>query len=116
MILLARLAFYGGSLLMAGFAAILVLQIVMGRISLDGLLYTKDGDGQRTFSPARLQLLILTVVVTAQYLHAVLGNPRLGSLPSLPQSVVATLGGSQAAYLGGKAFTAYIQPLLKNSK
>jgi hypothetical protein len=114
MVLLIRLAFDGAVLLMAGFAAVVVLQIVMGRISLDGLLYTKDDDGQRTFSPARLQLLIFTVVVAAQYVHAVLANPRLGSLPSLPQSVVATLGGSQAAYLGGKAFTAYIQPLLKN--
>jgi len=116
MVLLVRLAFDGGSLLMAGFAAVVVLQIVMGRISLDGLLCTKDADGRWTFSPARLQLLIFTVVVAAQYLHAVLANPGLDSLPSLPQSVVATLGGSQAAYLGGKAFTAFIQPLLRNSE
>jgi hypothetical protein len=116
MVLLVRLAFDGGSLLMAGFAAIVVLQIVMGRISLDGLLYTKDADGQRSFSPARLQLLIATVVIAAQYLHTVLAHPRLGALPPLPQSVVALLGGSQAAYLGGKAFTAFIQPLFKNSE
>ena len=75
---------------------------------------TKGDDGRRSFSPARLQLLISTVVVAAQYLHAVLAHRRLDSLPSLPQSVVALLGGSQAAYLGGKAFTAFIQPLFKN--
>jgi hypothetical protein len=111
---LARLAFYGGSLLMAGFAAVVMLQIVMGRISLDGLLKTKDVDGRQSFSPARLQLLILTVVVAAEYLHTVLAHPRLDALPSLPQSVVAMLGGSQVAYLGGKAFTAFIQPFLNN--
>jgi len=114
MALLARLAFYGGTLLMAGFAAAVVLRIAMGRISLDGLLYTKDADGERSFSPARLQLLLFTVVVAAQYLHAVLANPRQDSLPTLPQGVIAMLGGSQAVYLGGKAFTTFIQPLLKN--
>jgi len=114
MALLARLAFYGGSLLMAGFAAVVLLQIAMGRISLDGLLYTKDPDGQRSFSTARLQLLLFTVFVAAQYLHAVLANPRQDSLPTLPQGVIAMLGGSQATYLGGKAFTTFIQPLLKH--
>jgi len=114
MAFLARLAFYGGGLLMAGFAAVVVLQIATGRISLDGLLYTKDPDGQRSFSPARLQLLLFTVVIAAQYLHAVLADPRQDSLPTLPQGAIAMLGGSQAAYLGGKAFTAFIQPLLRN--
>jgi hypothetical protein len=114
MALLARLAFYGGNLLMVGFAAVVVLQIATGRISLDGLLYTKDADGGRSFSPARLQLLLFTVVIAAQYLHAVLADPRQDSLPTLPQGAVAVLGGSQAAYLGGKAFTAFIQPLLRN--
>ena len=114
MALLARLAFYGGILLMAGFAAIVLLQIMIGRISLAGLLETKDADGGRSFSPGRLQLLIFTVVVAAQYLHTVLAHRRLDSLPTLPQGVVALLGGSQAAYLGGKAFTTFIQPLFKN--
>ncbi len=114
MALLARLAFYGGSLLMAGFAAVVLLRIATGRLSLDGLLYTKDADGQRSFSPARLQLLLFTVVIAAQYLHAVLVDPRQDSLPKLPQGAIAMLGASQAAYLGGKAFTTFIQPFLRN--
>jgi hypothetical protein len=52
--------------------------------------------------------------VAAQYLHAVYVNPSQDSLPSLPPGVIAALGGSQAAYLGGKAFTTFIQPLFKN--
>jgi hypothetical protein len=114
MAFLARLTYHAAVALLFGFAAVVLLQIVSGRISLAGLLVSKDAGGGRTFSPARLQLLIFTVVVAANYLHAVLTDPRQGSLPSLPPSVIAALGGSHAVYLGGKAFTAFIQPLFKN--
>ena len=113
---LTRAGILACSLLLAAFAAVVVLQIVSGRISLAGLLQTKERDGGRTFSPARLQALLVTVVVAARYLYLVLAHPGLESLPSLPASVVAVLGGSHAAYLGGKAYTAYIEPLLKNLK
>lgn len=113
MYLLTRLTLLAGSVLIFGFAAVVLLQMMTGRISLVGLLDSKDESGRATFSPARLQLLIFTVVVAAQYLHAVLVNPRQDSLPSLPPEVIAALGGSQVVYLGGKAFTAFIQPLLK---
>lgn len=114
MLLLTRLTFLAVSFLTLGFAAVVLLQIVMGRISLEGLLDTKDDRGRMSFSPARLQLLIFTVAVAGRYLHAVFVNPGQGSLPSLPVSVIAALGGSHAVYLGGKAFTSFIQPLLKN--
>jgi hypothetical protein len=114
MAFLAKLAFLAGGTLLLGFAAVVLLQIVTGRIPLSGLLFSKDAGGAQTFSPARLQLLIFTVVVAANYLHAVLADPRQSSLPTLPTSVIAALGGSHAVYLGGKAFTAFIQPLLKN--
>lgn len=113
MLLLTRLTLIAGSILIFGFAAVILLQIIMGRIPLDGLLDSKDDSGRAAFSPARMQLLIFTLVVAAQYLHAVFVNPRQDSLPSLPPGVIAALGGSQAVYLGGKAFTAFIQPLLK---
>ncbi|HEX4960542.1 MAG TPA: hypothetical protein VF173_06865 [Thermoanaerobaculia bacterium] len=111
---LLKLTLLSGTALLLGFAAVVVWQIVVGRIRLDGLLETKDAAGRRSFSPARLQLLIFTVVVAARYLHAVVVNPHLDSLPSLPAGVIAALGGSHAVYLGGKAFTSFIQPLFKN--
>lgn len=114
MTLLTKLTFLAGSTLILGIAAVVLWQIVMGRIRLAGLLDTKDAGGRRSFSPARLQLLIFTVVVAGRYLHAVLVNPSQESLPDLPLGVIAALGGSQAAYLSGKAFTTFIQPLLKN--
>ncbi|HYX25170.1 MAG TPA: hypothetical protein VFC23_13535 [Thermoanaerobaculia bacterium] len=114
MALLAKLTLLAGSALILGFAAVVLWQMVTGRIRLDGLLDTKDASGRRSFSPARLQLLLFTVVVAAQYLHAVYVNPYQDSLPSLPPGVIAALGGSQAVYLGGKAFTTFIQPFFKN--
>ena len=114
MALLTKLTLLAGNALILGFAAVVLLQMVMGRIRLDGLLETKDAGGRRSFSPARLQLLIFTVVVAGQYLHAVYVNPSQDSLPPLPPGVIAALGGSQAVYLGGKAFTAFIQPWFKN--
>ena len=113
MAFLARLTLLAGSAWILGLAAVVLWQIVMGRISLAGLLDSKDADGSPSFSPARLQLLIFTVVVAARFLQSVLADPGRGSLPSLPPGVVAALGGSQAVYLGGKIFTTYIRPLLK---
>jgi len=60
-------------------------------------------------------MLIATVVVAGQYLHAVIANPLPG-FPPLPPAAVAVLGGSHLVYLGGKAIDAYIQRLLKNLK
>jgi hypothetical protein len=110
---LVRIGVFAGGFILLGFAAVVVLHLVTGRIPLAGLLDSKAPDGRPSFSPARLQMLIFTVVVAAQYLHAVIVNPTQDSLPALPQGVVAALGGSHAVYLGGKAFTTYIQPLLK---
>lgn len=112
--LLARLTFLTGSAWILGLAAVVLVQIAIGRISIAGLLDTKDASGRSSFSPARLQLLIFTVVVAAQYLYRVFAHLGQDTMPSLPSGVVAALGGSQAVYLGGKVFSKFIQPLLKN--
>jgi hypothetical protein len=115
--LLTRLAMIEGGILLVGFFAVVALRIVTGEISLAGLLTSKDAHVEhRTFSPARLQLLIFTVAVAATYLYAIVVNPQQSSLPDLPQGVVAALGGSQAFYLAGKALAAYIQPLHRNRR
>jgi hypothetical protein len=131
--LLARLAAIEGCLVLLAFFGLVLFKIVIGEISLAGLLRTKTqprpppGGGEsephepefrdpKTFSPARLQLLIFTVVVAAQYLQAVIANPQRDALPGLPAGLVAALGGSQAVYLGGKALSTFIQPLLERDK
>jgi len=114
MALLSRLALLAGGAWILALAAVVLWQIAIGKIPLAGLLDAKDTQGDPSFSPARLQLLIFTVVVAAQYFYKVLAHLGQGSLPSLPAGVVAALGGSQAVYLGGKAFTSFIRPLLKN--
>ena len=139
--LLARMVVIEGGVLLCGFFAVVLYKIVTGTISLEGLLDTKEpgkvprkapaggpaAEGvegvapgppvrRQTLSPARLQLLIFTVVVAAQYLHAIIVNTQRDSLPGLPQGVVAALGGSQALYLGGKALSAYIQPLHRKNR
>jgi hypothetical protein len=116
MLLLARVAALAGIVLMALFAAVVAMHLATGRVSLSGLLYTKEAGGERVFSPARLQMLIATLVVAARYLFLVLQHPGLDAMPDLPPSVIAVVGGSHMAYLGGKAFATYIQPLLKNLK
>jgi len=116
MALLARLALLAGGAWILGLTAVVLWQIAIGKISITGLLDAKEADGRLSFSPARLQLLIFTVVVAAQYLYKVFSHLGQDSLPSLPQGVVAALGGSQAVYLAGKAFSKFIQPLLENLK
>jgi len=114
--LLIKLVTLVGVVLAGGFFGVVLLKIATGEISLAYLLYTKDAAGRWTYSPNRLQLLIFTVGVAANYLYSVMTNPKVDSLPDLPMSVIAALGVSHVSYLGGKAFSAFIGPLLKNLK
>ena len=109
--LLTKLATIEAGILVGGCFAVVAYKLVIGEISLAGLLYGKEPGGRAAFSPARLQLLIFTAAVAAIYLGEVIANPRQDSLPHLPLGIVAALGGSQAVYLGGKMVSAYIQPL-----
>jgi hypothetical protein len=113
---LIRVGIFSGFAFLAGVGVIVALHMISGRIPLAGLLDSKGADGQPSFSPARLQMLIFTMVVAARYLFMVISHPTAGALPTLPQGVVAALGGSQAFYLGGKAFTTYVEPILKKLK
>lgn len=105
MLELGQLAGYTGLALIAGFAAVAGWKLLSGGISLDGLLTSYDRRGRGRSSPGRQQLLLLTLVAAGQYLAAVLHNPGATSLPPVPQSLLGILAGSQALYLGGKAFS-----------
>ena len=68
--------------------------------SFSGLLQSKDKDA--TFSPGRVQLLVLTILTALQYLLATIHDPS--HLPAIPSNLVTALGGSQIVYLGSKAW------------
>src|ERR1051326_2810252 len=102
-------------LLVGGFFGVGLWKIATGEISLAYLLSTKDKDGRWSYSPARLQLLIFTVGVAANYLRGVMATPHVASRPDLSPSVLVALGGSHAVYLGGKVLSSLIQPWRKKS-
>ena len=102
---------------------IVAVQLLTGQISTMNLLYGRNNDtgeliagadglskGRKKddtlyFSPERVQLLLFTLGAAFYYLTQVLNNPRPGTFPPLPQSWPAVVGGSNAIYLGGKAYS-----------
>ena len=79
---------------------IVVVQLLTGQISLTRLLMKKEGD--RSFSPERVQLLLATLATASQYLSQVLKDPS--QLPRVPNSWLLLYGGSHALYLGRRFY------------
>jgi hypothetical protein len=92
---------------LGGLAAVVVAKALTGGINVEGLLSSPGGAG---IDPERLTLLVATLAIAVYYVVTTLGTPlaelRLAGdqyqLPDLPTETVLALGGSQAAYLGGK--------------
>ncbi len=91
-----------------GLKAFLVVLVVLvayralkGTINAKGLLADKE---RGTFSPARLQLLLFTVIGAGAYLSSLMEAAAAGryAFPEVPQELLLVLGGSQAFYLGAK--------------
>jgi len=89
---------------------LVVLVTSIGLVSLWRLL--KDGSfagllraENRTLSPGRIQMLMVTVLIALQYLLSTIHDPT--HLPDISPNLVAVLGGSQLVYLGGKAWDAF---------
>jgi hypothetical protein len=87
-------------LLIAGFGVVTLWRLFQS-VSFAGLLRSADG----TMSPGRAQLLVLTIFTALQYLLTTMHDPT--SLPHIPSGVVIALGGSQAIYLGTKAWSIF---------
>jgi len=92
------------ALFLSGLCAIILVQLLTGRINTRWLLYGRN-NGQRYFSPERVQLLVLTLGGAVYYLFALLQMPDPGSLPAVPNAWLGLLGGSNSLYLLGKAYT-----------
>jgi hypothetical protein len=107
MISVARLAYWEGIILVSGFFCVFAWRLFSGQISLNGLLWGIRRDQRNPsgfsafFSPARTQLLMVTILTTGYYLLQVIHDPT--TFPKIPVAWMVALGGSQALYLGGKA-------------
>lgn len=98
---LVRFVCYEVWFLIGAFFLLIGYRILTGEIKTDGLFSAKDGDGG--LSPARIQLLVLTLTTAFYYLIQVMENPANG-FPTVPQQLLLALGGSNAVYAGSKAY------------
>ena len=91
-------------------AAIVFFRLLTGEIDMRGLLYEK-GPGKTlvTYSPARVQLLMLTLAAAAYYFSLVVGNLHDGiyEFPLLPEKWLLILGGSHSVFLAPKAYSLF---------
>ena len=88
----------------AGMAITVASQMLNGRINTRYMLWGRRNDGERYFSPERVQLLGFTLWAALSYLSQVMQNASSGSLPDVPAETLALLGGSHGLYLGRKAY------------
>ena len=96
--------------LIGAFFLLIGYMILTGKIKTAGLLRTKDDKGG--ISPARIQLLVLTLTGAFYYLMQVMDNPSPNQLPDMPQQLLLVLGGSNLFYAGSKAYS--LMPWLRN--
>jgi hypothetical protein len=96
----AELVTWEGLAFLFALFGVVVVQLLTGQINLTGLLMKKEGD--RSFSPERVQLLLATLAAASQYLSQVLKDPT--QLPQVPNSWLLLYGGSHALYLGRRFY------------
>jgi hypothetical protein len=79
---------------------VVAVQLLTGQINTRRLLAKKEGDG--SFSPERVQLLLATIAAAFGYLSQVLKEPT--QFPQVPRSWLVLLGGSHTLYLGRRFY------------
>ena len=83
-------------------AAVVLFQLLTGRINLKGLIFAKDGSGQ--VSAARVQLLAITIATCIRYVGDVATTTQ-PALPDVDKSWLYLMGGSSGIYMARKAWT-----------
>lgn len=88
--------------ILAAFAAVIAWQLLSGRINMQGLFNDKVTGG---FSPGRVQLLFLSLLVAGEYLIRIAAAADTSPLmlPAPSETTLALFGGSGLFYLGGKS-------------
>lgn len=110
MITPAQILSHGAFAFLGAFVLILVFKMVTGAIPIRGVFTDETG----AFSPMRMQLLLMTMIVSIGY---GLDSLEKGAFVEPSSTMVGIFTGSHAAYLGGKAFgavRAQLKTLLRN--
>jgi len=90
-------------LFIGGLAGCVTMLLLLGRIKILGILRDKRTGA---LSPARIQSLVVTLAGAAAYLSMAI-TEKSGTLPDPPDWLIASLGGSQALFLGAKALSTW---------
>jgi hypothetical protein len=77
-------------------------RMITKQINVEGLLLDKTSG--RTFSPGRLQMLIVSMSVAIYYLMLIMDIKDTTRLPDMPNEFILALGGSHGIYLMGKLY------------
>ena len=86
---------------LGGLAFLLIMRLLSGEINVSGLLWqTNPMTGKAEFSPARIQLLVMTLVAAGNYLLQVIAHPHV--LPEISNQLVLLQGASGGTYLLAK--------------
>ena len=88
-------------LFMSALLLVVVFKLLGGQINTSGLLEDKETG---TFSPGRLQLLIVTLGGASFYFFQIVGVADTGTLPPIPAELLLIIGGSNIGYLSGKTY------------
>ena len=89
--------------LLGSLALVVAYKMLTGGINMKGLLDDKKDKQTAGFSPARVQLLILTLFGAGYYLLLTVKDGYPTEFPEVPQELLALVGGGNLVYLGAKA-------------
>lgn len=104
-------ATYEITIILAVLFVIVVGKLLNGEIVSDGLLHVKVPGSEHQISPARVQLLVMTMAGAWEYVTLVLNDYASHKMPEMPNSLMAVFAGSHAVYLGSKALPVLLTKL-----
>ena len=93
-------------LFMSALLLVVVFKLLGSQINTSGLLADKETG---TFSPGRLQLLIVTLGGASFYFFQIIGVADTGTLPPVPAELLLIIGGSNVGYLSGKTYSKFFK-------
>lgn len=102
------LATYEITLIISALSLVVAGKLLNGDIDTGGLLQLKTPASPGQISPARVQLLLVTLAGAWQYLVQVLQHYSSHTLPDLPNELLAVFAGSHTVYLASKAIPAFL--------
>lgn len=88
-------------------AALVAIGMLTGAINTRGLLREKADRRIGGFSPANLQLLLITLASAATYIKGLITSPDPHRLPGIPVVLVAAFGMSNGFHLASRVASAF---------